>query len=49
MYHEAQRPKIHSMIAGIGGRDVTPDDVAKMVDLALAEKDYDYHIYGVRG
>lgn len=49
MYHEPQRPKIHCMIAGIGGRDVTPDDVVKMVDMALSEKDYDYHIYGVRG
>ncbi|MBI5250156.1 MAG: pyruvate ferredoxin oxidoreductase [Desulfomonile tiedjei] len=49
MYHEPQRPKIHCMIAGIGGRDVTPDDVVKMVNMALSEKDYEYHIYGVRG
>lgn len=49
MYHEPQRPKIHCMIAGVGGRDVTPDDVSNMVDLALAEKHADYHIYGVRG
>jgi pyruvate ferredoxin oxidoreductase alpha subunit len=49
MYHEPQRPNIHCMIAGIGGRDVTPDDVSNMVDLALAEKTKDYHIYGVRG
>ena len=49
MYHEPQRPKIHCVIAGIGGRDVTPEDVVKMVDMALSEKDYGYHIYGVRG
>jgi pyruvate ferredoxin oxidoreductase alpha subunit len=49
MYHEPQRPKIHCMMAGLGGRDVTPDDVSKMVQLALSETDYDYHFYGVRG
>jgi pyruvate ferredoxin oxidoreductase alpha subunit len=49
MYHEPQRPKVHCMIAGIGQRDVTPDDVCKMVETALAEKTFDYHIYGVRG
>jgi pyruvate ferredoxin oxidoreductase alpha subunit len=49
MYHEPQRPKIHCTIAGLGGRDVTPDDVAKMVELSLSETDYDYHFYGVRG
>jgi pyruvate ferredoxin oxidoreductase alpha subunit len=49
MYHEPQRPKIHCMMAGIGGRDVTPKDVSNMVQLALSETDYDYHFYGVRG
>jgi len=49
MYHEAQRPKIHCMLAGLGGRDVTPTDVEKMVELALAETSLDYHFYGVRG
>lgn len=49
MYHEAQRPKIHCVLAGLGGRDISPEDVSKMVDLALAETDYDYHFYGVRG
>jgi pyruvate ferredoxin oxidoreductase alpha subunit len=49
MYHEAQRPKIHCMVAGLGGRDVTPQDVEKMTDLALSETSYDYHLYGVRG
>jgi pyruvate ferredoxin oxidoreductase alpha subunit len=49
MYHEAQRPKIHCMIAGLGGRDVTPQDVVNMVEQAIVEKDDDYHFYGVRG
>ncbi len=49
MYHEARRPKIHCMLAGLGGRDVTPVDVEKMVDLALSETSLDYHFYGVRG
>jgi pyruvate ferredoxin oxidoreductase alpha subunit len=49
LYSEPQRPNIHCMIAGIGGRDVTPDDVEKMVDMALDGKGKDYHIYGVRG
>jgi len=49
MYHEAQRPKIHCMIAGLGGRDVTPQDVINMVEQAIVEKNDDYHFYGVRG
>jgi pyruvate ferredoxin oxidoreductase alpha subunit len=49
MYHEAKRPKIHCMIAGIGGRDVTPDDVSAMVEKALTGSGEEYHIYGVRG
>lgn len=49
MYHEPQRPNIHCMIAGIGGRDVTPEDVSNMVELALSTSDDGYHIYGVRG
>jgi len=49
MYHEPSRPKIHCMIAGLGGRDVTPDDVSNMVDMALAGTGAEYYIYGVRG
>lgn len=49
MYHETQRPKIHCMVAGLGGRDVTPDDVCAMVDMALSDSKNEYHIYGVRG
>ena len=49
MYPEPERPRIHCMIAGIGQRDVTPDDVRAMVDMALSQTIKDYHIYGVRG
>ncbi len=49
MYHEAQRPKIHCTVAGLGGRDVSPKDVINMVELSLSETDKEYHVYGVRG
>jgi len=49
MYHEPRRPNVHCMIAGLGGRDVTPDDVEKMVETALADQKVEYRIYGVRG
>jgi pyruvate ferredoxin oxidoreductase alpha subunit len=49
MYGEAERPRIHCVIAGLGGRDVTPEDVCRMVESALARSDSDYHFYGVRG
>jgi pyruvate ferredoxin oxidoreductase alpha subunit len=48
MYQQEHRPNIHCMIAGIGGRDVTADDVVNMADLALTGKSRDCHIYGVR-
>lgn len=49
MYHEPQRPTIHSAVAGLAGRDVTPDDVVTMVENALSGVVGDYQIYGVRG
>jgi pyruvate ferredoxin oxidoreductase alpha subunit len=49
MYHEPQRPKIHCTIAGLGGRDVTPEDIVNMVTSALSETNYDCHFYGIRG
>jgi pyruvate ferredoxin oxidoreductase alpha subunit len=49
MYNEPERPRIHCMVAGLGGRDIAPTDVIKIVDLALAESDTECHIYGVRG
>lgn len=48
MYHEHQRPNIHCMVVGLGGRDVTPDDVARMVDIALSGAAGEYYLYGVR-
>ncbi|MBI4965501.1 MAG: pyruvate ferredoxin oxidoreductase [Desulfomonile tiedjei] len=48
LYDEPKKPKVHCMIAGIGQRDVTPEDVVKMVEMALSGN-FDYHIYGVRG
>jgi pyruvate/2-oxoacid:ferredoxin oxidoreductase alpha subunit len=35
LYHAEQRPEIHSAVAGLGGRDVTPDDVAGIMKQAL--------------
>ncbi len=49
MYHEPARPDVRCMVAGIGQRDVTPDDVVNMVNQALSEKSSGYHLYGVRG
>ncbi len=49
MYGEAIRPNIYNMVAGLGGRDVTPDDIATMVEKSLADKHKGYYIYGVRG
>jgi len=49
MYHMPVKPRIHCMIAGLGGRDVGPADVSAMVEMALADQTFDYHMYGVRG
>lgn len=49
MYHEPERPNIYNVVAGLGGRDVTPDDIINMLDLALTNKNQGYNIYGVRG
>uniref|UniRef100_A0A7C4ETN6 Pyruvate ferredoxin oxidoreductase n=1 Tax=Desulfomonile tiedjei TaxID=2358 RepID=A0A7C4ETN6_9BACT len=48
MYHEPNRPNIRCMVAGLGGRDVTAEDIVAM--LATAQKDQitDYRLYGVR-
>lgn len=49
MYAETNRPNIYCMVAGLGGRDVTPNDIKVMVDKALADKHTGHYIYGVRG
>ncbi len=48
MYHESNRPNIHNVIAGLGGRDVTPDHIIEMLEMALADKTHGYNIFGVR-
>ncbi len=49
MYGESVRPNIYCMVAGLGGRDVTPADIATMVEKALTDKHLGHYIYGVRG
>jgi pyruvate/2-oxoacid:ferredoxin oxidoreductase alpha subunit len=36
LYDEPARPTIFSYIIGIGGRDVTPQDIQEIVDFTLA-------------
>ncbi|MGC8657910.1 MAG: transketolase C-terminal domain-containing protein [Desulfomonilaceae bacterium] len=48
MYHESNRPNIRNAIAGLGGRDVTPDNIIEMLEMAFADKNYGYNIFGVR-
>lgn len=49
MYGETARPNIYNMVAGLGGRDVTPEDITTMLEKALADQHKGYYIYGVRG
>ena len=53
LYDQANRPKVVSLIGGLGGRDVTPQNFEYMVDrgLEIAEKgsDSEYEMIGVRG
>ena len=52
LYDQANRPKVVSLIGGLGGRDVTPQNFEYMVDrgLEIAEKgsDSEYEMIGVR-
>jgi pyruvate ferredoxin oxidoreductase alpha subunit len=52
IYGENQRPSVFNYVAGISGRDVTPQDFVKMVDKAEIEIEEGnregYEIYGVR-
>jgi pyruvate/2-oxoacid:ferredoxin oxidoreductase alpha subunit len=38
LYPLAKRPQIFPVVAGLGGRDVTPEDVCGMVERALSEE-----------
>ncbi len=53
LYGEPSRPKVVDFIGGLAGRDVSPEDFEKMVDLAWQRAEVDrqerYEIYGVRG
>jgi len=53
LYGEWQRPWVYNFVAGLGGRDVAPQDFIKMVDKAEIEIEEGnkegYEIYGVRG
>ncbi|MGQ9652636.1 MAG: transketolase C-terminal domain-containing protein [Thermodesulfobacteriota bacterium] len=52
LYGEPRRPKVVNFIGGLAGRDVSPEDFEKMVDLARSKAEEDrqeaYEIYGVR-
>ncbi|MGB9616958.1 MAG: transketolase C-terminal domain-containing protein, partial [Desulfomonilaceae bacterium] len=48
MYHEPNRPNIRCMVAGLGGRDVTAEDIAAMLETAQRDQITDYRLYGVR-
>ncbi|WP_028574402.1 pyruvate ferredoxin oxidoreductase [Desulfonatronovibrio hydrogenovorans] len=49
LYDQPQKPKIHNIIAGLGGRDVTVKDFKKMYEMARNnELDPNYTIWGVR-
>ena len=49
LYNLEERPQVHSIIAGLGGRDVTVQDYVQMFENAMAGKVSKYEIYGVRG
>ncbi len=48
MYHEPKRPNIRCMVAGLGGRDVTAEDIVAMLETAQKDQITDYRLYGVR-
>jgi pyruvate ferredoxin oxidoreductase alpha subunit len=52
LYGQAKKPKVVSFVAGIGGRDISPDDFEAIVNrgIAVSEKGSpnEYEIFGVR-
>ncbi|MFC2027932.1 pyruvate ferredoxin oxidoreductase, partial [Chloroflexota bacterium] len=52
LYSQTQKPKVVSLIGGLGGRDVTPKDFENIVNrgLEIAEKgsEFEYEMIGVR-
>lgn len=53
LYHTKKPPRVVNLIAGLGGRDVQPNDFEQMVEQAksraAAGREDEYLIYGVRG
>jgi len=47
-YNEPTRIKIHDIILGLGGRDVTTEDFKMMISRALKNKPKEYELIGVR-
>ncbi|RLA89481.1 MAG: pyruvate ferredoxin oxidoreductase [Deltaproteobacteria bacterium] len=52
LYHEENMPAVVGFICGLAGRDVTPKDYERMVEIAKEKvkkgKEKEYEIYGVR-
>ncbi len=52
LYNESKKPKIVSIVAGLGGRDITTSDFEQIInrgiDIAQHGSDQEYEIYGVR-
>jgi len=48
IYSLANRPKIYDFIAGLGGRDVTPEDIEEMVDMTISEKAHEVNWFGLK-
>jgi len=52
LYDQPKRPKVVGFIAGLGGRDVPPEEVVTMVERAAAtrgkKKSEEFHLIGVR-
>jgi pyruvate ferredoxin oxidoreductase alpha subunit len=52
LYDQPKRPKVVGFIAGLGGRDVPPEEVVAMVERATAtrgkKKSEEFHLIGVR-
>ena len=53
LYQQAKRPKIISFIAGLGGRDLPPENFEEMVHQALKLKNKrkfeEFYTIGIRG
>jgi len=49
LYAEEHRPRVVNWIAGLAGRDLSPEDFLHMIQQAKERSDEGYEIYGVRG